>query len=200
LGFDPWIAAHFGVAKATKMGIAHMTPSTFTSTLVALARIIQTTGSENLTCVGLGNGQVKVLFAVIRTPGIQQSALCLNLSLNKSVISRAVKILVKAGYLKRKLQPGKSKARGLVPTRMALALGNYMESCLDDLENRLTEGFSPQERTDFLEYIQRAQANLQRPPQGLIPQLKNGNQPAEPLPGDATLVEFLPMDFVPVDF
>jgi len=162
-----------------------MPPFEYSTALAVLARKIHHTGISELQCLGLGPGQLRVLFAVLRAPGIQQSGIARNLGINKSVVSRAVKVLLEAGYLKAKFAPGCYEARVLIPTRMAIALKNLIDTALKDLDERLTYGFSDEELTDLKLYMQRMEANL-------------GRQLPEPLVRSRKINQFTV--FLPVDF
>ena len=55
---------------------------------------------------------------------------------------------------------GRSRARGLFSTWMAITLGQHIHSAVDQLDGQLTDGFSDGEKEQFKEYIQRAKINL----------------------------------------
>ncbi len=139
--------------------------------LADIARILQSKNMENLDWLGIGPGQKRILFVVIRAPGIKQAAISQRLGIHKSVISRAVKVLVKAGYIRRKLRFGKREARPLFPTRMAIALMKHIESLSDSLEKEMTSGFSDQEVAQLKKQLQRVMHNLSCQPRKTSPKI-----------------------------
>ena len=136
-----------------------MLPFAYCPALTNLARLIHNRNTENLTWLGLGSGQLAVLRTIHEAPGIRQNAISEKLGLHKSVVSRAVKSLTRAGYLKKNIPQ-----RGLWPTRQDLALRKCQENSYLEAEDRLTAGFSPEELSRFKEYLQRATAYLGRQP------------------------------------
>ena len=132
---------------------------TFGTALTDLAKKIHSTNADNFSCIGLGSGQKRVLFTVLDTPGITGQAIAHYLGIDKSVVSRAVKALILAGYVKK--SAGREK-RSIYPTRMAATMGKFAALVLDDIESRLTEGFSDEELAAFKLSIQRISLNLNR--------------------------------------
>jgi len=139
-----------------------MPPFLFADALRNLGREIQSQTTLRLDWVGLGPSQKDILFLVAQTPGITQAAVSHRLGLHKSVISRAVAALRRAGYLQEKCLKSGSRERGLLPTRMAATLRRTISASTSEVEVQLTEGFSRQELDQFKLYIQRAQMNLAR--------------------------------------
>ena len=142
--------------------------------LANLGRIIHAKYSEDLEPLGLGSGQMRVLLLVMDAPGIGQTAICENLKINKSVTSRSLKTLVMAGFLRKNRSFGRLK---YFPSKLALALEKQIRSTSEQLATQLSNGFSDEELDSFKVYIQRAKANLERPP------------------AETIRPEFLPVDF-----
>lgn len=141
-----------------------MPPFTYCSALTNLARLIHNLNNENLAWLGLGSGQIAVLKTIHESPGISQNAIGEKLGLHKSVVSRAVKALTLAGYIKISPPARGFSYRSLLPTRQDIKLRQCQERSFAVAENRLTARFSADELARFKEYLLRATAYLDSQP------------------------------------
>jgi DNA-binding MarR family transcriptional regulator len=146
-----------------------MSQFAYCPTITNLARLIHKRTSENLEWLGLGSGQLAVLRTIREAPGIHQVTIAQRLGVNKSVVSRAVKALTRAGYITR-AHPD-SGLRGLVPSRQDLLLGRRQEKCVREIEDLLRKGFSAEELEVFEDFLQRATRRLGAAPTDPVAEL-----------------------------
>lgn len=136
----------------------------FCEALTLLARLIHRHNTTNLSWLGLGSGQLAALRVIHQIPGIGQAALTDRLGLHKSVVSRLIKGLIRAGYVVRTATPESPRRLGLWPTRHDFALRQCQESSYQEAETRLTAEFSTEELAHFRQFIHRAAGRMASAP------------------------------------
>ncbi|MCP4290841.1 MAG: winged helix-turn-helix transcriptional regulator [bacterium] len=125
--------------------------------------------SQEFEFMGLGPGQIRVLTAVLATPGINQNSLARATNLNKSTISRAVTILSRAGYVEIRSLTGNKKSLSILPTNLAKSLIPQMSSITEDTESVIIKSLGPKEAQNFGQNLKTISVNLD----SLIKQRRN---------------------------
>ena len=108
---------------------------------------------------GLSISQAIVLSEMFRYNGCRQEDLRTFVSLDKGNVTRAVQQLEEFGLVQRKQDPVDRRAVRVYVTQKALALEKdmYAIACLWD--ERLTEGFTPEERAKLIDLLLRMEVN-----------------------------------------
>lgn len=129
-----------------------------------LAQRIQDLNTQHLTYLGIGPGQQRVFEQILETPGVTQAALVNRLHLDKSTISRSVKLLVAAGLVRPAPARRNQKSKPLFPRPIANIMGVEMKKVVQHDDQTLGLGFSTQECHRFRQFLLRALDNLERQP------------------------------------
>lgn len=106
---------------------------------------------------GVGLNEWRVLAALVSEPGVRASVIADQVVLNKSVVSRSVKVLEDAGFLRIDLGKGK---RDLYVTPKGKALYDKILRVSQQREEALMEGFSEDEKLELCTLLSRMQENL----------------------------------------
>lgn len=108
---------------------------------------------KELSALGLGPGQERILEFVLENPGIRQSVIVHTLQLHKSVVSRSLKTLERYRYVVR-------TNRRVRATPLARALRSLRARFVRELEESLVRGFDEKETRDLVAYLRRVEINL----------------------------------------
>lgn len=108
---------------------------------------------KELTALGLGPGQSRILEFVLDNPGVRQSVITNTLQLHKSVVSRSLKSMERYGYVVRR----NHRVRA---TRLAGALRRLRNQLTEDLDDLLLRGFDGNETRELASYLRRVEMNL----------------------------------------
>jgi DNA-binding MarR family transcriptional regulator len=111
--------------------------------------------------LGIGLMEWRVVCNLGVEPGRSAVRIAEISGVDKSVVSRAVAELERQGLITTSAEPpGRQTALRLTPAGQALHDRGVLRA--DERELRLLEGFSPEERDRFVEYLKRLTANLER--------------------------------------
>lgn len=117
--------------------------------MTKIAREVSRFTVRSLRKEGVGSGELDVLHAVRKTPGISQSEICRLTGLDKGAVARIAAGLEKKDYITRQSDPNDGRSRLLFPTPEAEKLKvskAHMEACFYDW---LLEGLAEEEREKF---------------------------------------------------
>lgn len=81
-------------------------------------------------------------------------------SITRSTASKVVNLMVQKGLIERRSVPQDARLKKLVLTPQALELGQLIFAAGDEMEARLTRGFSTAELDTFFSYIERMKENI----------------------------------------
>lgn len=118
--------------------------------ITKIAREVSRFTVRSLRREGVGSGELDVLHAVRKTPGISQSEICRLTGQDKGAVARIAAGLEKKGYITRRADPCDGRSRLLFPTPEAEKLKGskaHLEACFYDwllecLEEEQKEAFS----------------------------------------------------------
>lgn len=125
----------------------------------------------NLTKLGLGVGQPKILGFLSRNGASSQRQLADYYDVDPAAVCRMLDSLQKGGFVSRHPDAA-DKRRDLIElTPQGRTVYARWQDCCQEMEQRMLAGFSPQERADFSDYLARAYHNLKaergKPDEGL---------------------------------
>lgn len=110
--------------------------------------------------LGLGTGQPKVLGYLSRNGASSQRQLADFYDVDPATVCRMLDSLQKGGFVTRRPDDS-DKRRDLVElTPAGREAYRRWQDCCRDMEERMLEGFTPEERENFSEYLIRAYQNL----------------------------------------
>ncbi len=111
--------------------------------------------------VNLAPAHAYLLRLVLEKPGIAQKDIAVELSLDKSTITRFVDKMVAEGYLYRAASPtGNLKEQFIYPTENAIALKERLNSIGADLYKKMQRLFSADELQSVVGWIRNANQKL----------------------------------------
>ncbi len=112
--------------------------------------------------LGLGPGQIKTLTQIMAFPGTHQGELARQLKMDKSTISRAIRVLVGAGFVEKRANRHDQKTQSLWATKLATAFAQQMNSIVEDAESVIVTSLTEEETAQFQKHLKQASDNLER--------------------------------------
>lgn len=111
---------------------------------------------EKFSAIGLKGNQCGYLFQVCREPGLSQDQLSQRLHVNRSNVTRQLVMLEKNGFVERRKDPGDARILSVHPTQKALDNIGLIRKTLHEYSDFLTEDFTPEEKAQFIGFLERA--------------------------------------------
>ncbi len=130
------------------------------STLVRLGNAVTYYRNIKMQEYGLTSAQGDVIRAILHEPGITAAELKKKLGLSQSTVAGILERLENKGLLAKKLVDGDARKMSLVPTARGLELEEMLKQTALDTQQRVTEGMSPEEQTEFDRLLEMALAHM----------------------------------------
>ena len=130
------------------------------STLVQLGNAVTYYRNIKMQEYGLTSAQGDVIRAILHEPGITAAKLKKKLGLSQSSVAGILERLENKGLLAKKLVDGDARKMSLVPTARGLELEEMLKQTALDTQQRVTEGMSPEEQTEFDRLLEMALAHM----------------------------------------
>ena len=130
------------------------------STLVQLGNAVTYYRNITMQDYGLTSAQGDVIRAILHEPGITAAELKKKLGLSQSTVAGILERLENKGLLAKKLVDGDARKMSLVPTARGLELEEMLKQTALDTQQRVTEGMSPEEQTEFDRLLEMALAHM----------------------------------------
>lgn len=130
------------------------------STLVQLGNTVTYYRNIKMQEYGLTSAQGDVIRAILHEPGITAAELKKKLGLSQSTVAGILERLENKGLLAKKLVDGDARKMSLVPTARGLELEEMLKQTALDTQQRVTEGMSPEEQTEFDRLLEMALAHM----------------------------------------
>lgn len=130
------------------------------STLVQLGNAVTYYRNIKMQEYGLTSAQGDVIRAILHEPGITAAELKKKLGLSQSTVAGILERLENKGLLAKKLVDGDARKMSLVPTARGLELEEMLKQTALDTQQRVTEGMSPEEQTEFDRLLEMALAHM----------------------------------------
>lgn len=130
--------------------------------LGSLSRSIQSLMEVRFRQYRLQRGQFVFLTRIYENPGIRQINLTRLCRVDKGTTAKAVRKLLEAGYIQRRLDEEDKRAWNLFPTPAGKAM---YEAMLAEENRQLSvclQGLSPQEQAGFLAVLRKINRNIER--------------------------------------
>ena len=130
------------------------------STIVRLGNAVTYYRNIKMQEYGLTSAQGDVIRAILHEPGITAAELKKKLGLSQSTVAGILERLENKGLLAKKLVDGDARKMSLVPTARGLELEEMLKQTALDTQQRVTEGMSPEEQTEFDRLLEMALAHM----------------------------------------
>lgn len=115
-------------------------------------------GSQLQEC-GLKGCQHAYIFQLCKHPGISQEQLAKNLCVNKSSVTRQLNSLEQNGFVTRRPSETDKRVLHVFPTEKAIGVLPKIRAISHDWNEKVLEGFTPEERTALLSMMERVMNN-----------------------------------------
>jgi DNA-binding MarR family transcriptional regulator len=112
--------------------------------------------------LGLGAGHADYIRTICRNAGITQEELTRHIGIDKSNVARTLVILERNGYVERRPNPSDRRSTLVYPTDLAYELLPAIVEVQGDWRAILTDGFSPEEKEQLAELLERMEDNVRR--------------------------------------
>ncbi|MFZ5825044.1 MAG: MarR family winged helix-turn-helix transcriptional regulator [Bacillota bacterium] len=126
------------------------------------ARQIQAFMARRMESLGIGPGQYTYLFALYREDGQTQQSLADHLLVDKSAAVGAINRLEGLGYVERRSDPEDRRTFRIHLTERGRAIRPELEACVEEVQEILLQGLSPEERGLLGQLLKRVLANVTR--------------------------------------
>ncbi|PKG22047.1 MarR family winged helix-turn-helix transcriptional regulator [Niallia nealsonii] len=112
--------------------------------------------AKELKPYNLGNGGQYAFFKkILGQPGINQDELTSVLKFDKATTARAVKQLVEAGYIEKKIDKQDRRSNNLYPTAKAIDIYPAIQRVLENLNEEITKNFTEEEEMQLIRLLQK---------------------------------------------
>lgn len=101
------------------------------------------------------------ILVICENPGISQEEISERLKIDKGPVARTVKQFELDGYVTRTVSPEDKRQYQLYPTEKALALYRKLHGTAMESEERLTRGFTEEERAQLKRLLDKVIRNLE---------------------------------------
>lgn len=121
--------------------------------ITKIAREVSRFTVRTMRAEGVGSGEIDVIHAIRKNPGITQARVCEITGLDKGAVARQTANLEAKGYIIRKENPADGRSRLLYATEKAERLKNskaHIEPCFYEW---LIEPLSDAERSEFIRML-----------------------------------------------
>lgn len=125
----------------------------------SLYRCTQAYANEVLAKYRLSSGTYPLLLVLYKKEGINQSQVSRELSIDKAMSARAIKSLIKLGYLKKEDDTEDSRAHKLFLTHKAREIIPDILSSLDKWNIAISEGLSNEEKEQMVNSLSKVLKN-----------------------------------------
>lgn len=113
--------------------------------------------------LGLGTGQPKLIAYLDQKGPCSQKCLADYFEIDPAAVCRMLDSLEKGGFICRTADRSDRRTGMVELTEKGRTAARSWEGCCRELEQRMLDGFSPEERQQFAEYLTRAHRNLRKP-------------------------------------
>jgi DNA-binding MarR family transcriptional regulator len=115
--------------------------------------------SHELEQYNIGSGQFSFLMALYREDGVHQEDLAQSIKIDKATCTRAVKKLVKEGYITRKRDPEDKRAYRIFLTEKGKTMEPVLKHISETWKTILLTGFTEEEKGLVMDFLKRIVQN-----------------------------------------
>ncbi|MDC7223472.1 MAG: MarR family transcriptional regulator [Spirochaetales bacterium] len=112
--------------------------------------------------LGLYPGQPRLLHVLIRNEGISQRDLAERMAVAPATLSRMIGRMEKNGYLERRPDEKDHRVTRIFPTEQSASAVERLKEVNREMEEKLFAPLSPEEKEQFLEYLERMMSDTTR--------------------------------------
>ena len=127
--------------------------------LSCLYRHTQMYFDRQLSRYELSYGSLSFLMILFHYDRIHQEEISRKLSIDKATTTRAIRKLVELGYVRREIDPADRRAYFIYLTEKGLALKPELKRLSREWSDRLTTGFSPEDKEQFFKLLEKMSQN-----------------------------------------
>jgi DNA-binding MarR family transcriptional regulator len=113
--------------------------------IMSLSRKIHRYINEKLKGTGLGSGQLFILAAIVKNPGINQYFLCKKLDLDKSTVAKGIKSLINNKFILRVRDKNDMRNWILFPSKKGESLTAVLNDTINSFESDMLYQFTENE-------------------------------------------------------
>ena len=108
---------------------------------------------------GIGFGQVPIMMHLASRDGMSQDELARSIGVDRTTLNRTIRPLINHGYVQSRVNPEDRRAHIVILTGKGGNAVPVVRRCLDNWNDALLDGFNPEEKERFIEYLMRASGN-----------------------------------------
>ncbi len=116
--------------------------------------------SPEFELLSLGRGQYMALLHIYKKEGISQNELCDHCGFEKDEGAKAIKSLMDQGYVTKQVNRKDKRVHNIFLTDKAMEVKKDFQKILIRMNEVLLHGFSKEERTEVLGYMERILENV----------------------------------------
>ena len=129
--------------------------------LAAIGRYLRRQRTGYMAPLGLKGLHARLLAHILENPGLSQDNLAQRAGFDKSNIARQVAVLEELGYLSRKPAVADKRVMELYPTEKTLALQPSLQAAMEQWEEKLVSGLSPEEKQTLTRLLEKLRATVE---------------------------------------
>lgn len=137
-----------------------MNNDSFGKYIAAINRSAQSLINKKLEGVDIGSGQHDFLYVISNNEGISQKELSNRLKIGKATTAKAVKNLMKSGYIKREKDIKDKRFYKLYLTEKGMDIKPLVNSTFQELIEIYSKGFTVEECTQVLKVLEKILDNV----------------------------------------
>lgn len=135
---------------------------TVSNHLIQLCRAHRNLAEQRLNQIGLYAGQEAILLVLLQQDGLSQSEVGERLGVEAPTVTKALKRLQKAGFVRREADRDDRRVSRVYLTAEGRRLGPQITQIWTEIEAQLVQGVSEAETLLLLRLLEQLQRNLQR--------------------------------------
>ena len=132
---------------------------TFNRFISIISRCSQVYFDRELNPIKIGSGQIRILRVLGIEDGISQEQIRLLFHLDKGTVAKAIKPLIREGYVRREINPEDKRAYRIFLTEKARDIMPALVQTISSWTDILTSGFTPEEKKSIEDLLSRMSEN-----------------------------------------
>ncbi len=131
----------------------------FIREILSVSRNIQRNFNDYLKDTGLGTGQVFILMKINENPGINQEKLCRMLNIDKSTVTKGMKLLMSEKYIIKVRDKNDLRNWILFPSKRGEAVYENVKIKIDDFEKTAVRNIGKEKLKMFSQLLSEIEMN-----------------------------------------
>ena len=117
---------------------------------------------ERMSTLGLSRSHHGVLFNLYKHEGISQDALSKIMSVDKATVTRSIRKLMDAGFIRREQDENDKRSYLIYLTEKAHSIKPDIQDMINEWNHIILEGFTEEEEQQVMDYMERICANVRK--------------------------------------